>query len=234
MTEVLGLVTARGGSKRLPRKALADLGGRPLIDWTIAAARNSTTISRIVASTDDAEIAHAARRSGAEVPFLRPPQLASDHAAHILTVEHTLDWLHVDHAYAPDYVVLLQPTSPFRSAEDIDDAVRIATTNAVDAVIGVCLASDHPHLAKKIERDGTLSDFFEGPRPAYVRRQDLEPAYVVNGAIYVNRRVSLLETRSFVPHGATAYLMPRNRSVDIDTEWDLAIARLVAENAARD
>ncbi len=227
LAEVLGLITARGGSKGLPRKAVADLGGRPLVAWTVDAAMRSRTLTRIVTSTDDLEIADAARHAGSEIPLLRPAHLATDDSAHILTVEHTLDWLHVDRAYSPDYVVLLQPTSPLRSPDDIDAAVTLAVETRADAVCGVCVASPHPQRAMTLGADGTLSHFVGLARTADPRRQDLEPAFAPNGAIFVNRRSALLRDRTFVPPGTRAYVMPPDRSIDVDTPWDLELARLI-------
>jgi CMP-N-acetylneuraminic acid synthetase len=225
--EVLGLVTARGDSKGVPRKALADLGGRPLVAWSVDAAVQSRRVTRVLTSTDSEEIAAAAREAGSDVPFLRPAELATDTSPHILTALHALDWLRDNQRYEPDYVVLLQPTSPLRTAEDIDGAVALAVEHNADAVIGVCAAKSHPMQVKAIGSDGALVDFVAGPRAAYVRRQDLAPAYAVTGAIFVNATTSLRRDQTFSPLGALPFHMSAERSIDIDTEWDLEIARAI-------
>jgi CMP-N-acetylneuraminic acid synthetase len=224
--EVLGLVTARGDSKGVPRKALADLGGRPLIAWSVDAAVQSRMVTRVLTSTDSEEIAAAARAAGSEVPFLRPAELATDTSPHILTVFHALDWLRDNQRYEPDYVLLLQPTSPLRTAEDIDDAVSLAVEHNAP-VIGVCAAKSHPMQVKAIGSDGTLVDFVPGPRAAYVRRQDLAPAYAVTGAIFVSKTTSLRRDQTFFSPGALPFHTPAERTIDVDTEWDLEIARAI-------
>jgi CMP-N-acetylneuraminic acid synthetase len=221
--KVLALITARGGSKGIPGKNLVPLVGKPLIAWTVEAARGASSLSRIVVSTDDDAIAAACRSLGAEVPFRRPPELAGDASSHISVVEHALRWLESQERFLPDYVVLLQPTSPLRTSADIDAAVSLAQRKGTDAVVSVCEAQDHPYLVKQVDEHGGLIDYVTPPL-AYARRQDFPPAWVLNGAVYVNRREALLRTRSFVPAGALPYVMPRERSIDIDTPADLVAA----------
>jgi CMP-N,N'-diacetyllegionaminic acid synthase len=226
---VVALIPARGGSKGIPRKNVLPVAGKPLIAWTIAAALRSRKLSRILVSTDDAEIAQVAREYGAEAPFLRPPELARDESPVIDTVEHALRWVERAAGNLPDYVLLLQPTSPLRTTEDIDGAIDFAYARGAEAVLGVCEASPHPYLARRIAQDGSLDDFIVVPtRPA--RRQDFPPAYVLNGAIYLNRVESLLASRTFQPPGTLAYPMPAERSCDIDTPLDLQIAEMILKN----
>jgi CMP-N,N'-diacetyllegionaminic acid synthase len=222
----IGLVTARGGSKGLPGKNLTTLGGKPLIAWTLEAARKARSLDRVIVSTDDPKIAETARQFGGEVPFLRPPELARDDSPHVDVVLHALSWLDEHEDDRPDYVVLLQPTSPFRTAEDIDAAVALAVGKRADAVVSVCEAHDHPYLTRKLSAGGTLEEFFPCPIK-YARRQDLPPAYALNGAIYVSRRESFFASRNLCPSGALAHLMPNERSLEIDTPWELRIANLI-------
>jgi len=220
---ILALITARGGSKGIPGKNLAPLAGKPLIAWTVEAARGASSLARTLVSTDDEAIAAACRSCGAEVPFRRPAELAGDRSSHISVVEHALRWLESEERYLPDYVVLLQPTSPLRTSADIDAAVSLALGKNADAVVGVCVAENHPYLVKGLDGNGGLVDYVTPPL-AYARRQDFPPAYVINGAVYVNRREALLRSGSFVPPGALPYVMPRERSIDIDTPADLDAA----------
>ncbi len=227
---IVGIISARGGSKGIPRKNVLPVAGKPLIAWTIAAALGSRKLSRLLISTDDSEISEVARAHGAEVPFLRPAELARDESPVIDAVEHALRWVEKENGEMPEYVLLLQPTSPLRTTVDIDGAIDLAYSRNADAVLSVCEASPHPYLARKIDRDGTMGDFIDLPtRP--VRRQEYPAAYVLNGAIYVNRVTSLLTTRSFQPPGALAYIMPVERSCDIDTAVDMQIAELLLKNA---
>lgn len=232
VTDVLGLVTARGGSKGLPGKNVVLLGGKPLIGWTIEAAQQSCAVGRIVVSTDDANIADVARQWGAEVPFLRPVELAGDSSPHIDVVCHALDWLELHEGYTPEYVLLLQPTSPLRTAEDIDAAALIAEERAADAVVGVETTHHHPFLVKRVAEDGTLDDFVTSDL-AYLQRQVLPLAYFVNGAIFLNRRKALLADRTFFPARTYPYVMPAERSMQIDTPWDLFLMELIIAAKSR-
>lgn len=221
--DLLTLIPARGGSKGISRKNLAPLAGRPLIAWTIAAALGSTKLGRVLVSTDDAEIAEVARQHGAEVPFLRPSELAADESGALEVALHALGWIEDNTNDRPEYLLLLQPTSPLRIAADIDAAIELARTRSADAVLSVCEAVPHPLLARRVDEHGVLADFIPVPE-ASGRRQDFPPAYYLNGAIYLNRCVSLRTTRTFQPPGALAWRMPLERSLDIDTPLDLRIA----------
>jgi CMP-N-acetylneuraminic acid synthetase len=228
--KIVALITARGGSKAVPRKNVIPVAGKPLIAWTIEAALGCPGVSRSIVSTDDREIAEVAEKHGAEVPFLRPSELARDDSTSFDVAAHALEWLAGQDETPPDYLLLLQPTSPLRTSDDIDGAIALARERNSAAVVGVCEASPHPFLARRIEADGTLHRFIEaGGMPS--RRQDFPPAYFVNGAIYLNRPASLLATRSFQPPGALAYTMPRERSLDIDTPWDVRLADLLLRQA---
>jgi CMP-N,N'-diacetyllegionaminic acid synthase len=229
MSEVLAVIPARGGSKAIPRKNLAALAGKPLIVWTIEAARASQCLSRVVVSTDDPEIADVAAASGAGVPFIRPAELAQDETPAIEPILHAVDWLNKHEGYRPDFVMILQPTSPLRQAEDIDAAVRLAHEQKADAVVSVSPAHKHPFWMKRVTEDGRLENFFEQPKE-YVRRQDLPPAYELNGAIYLVQRELLIKSKTFYTDRTFAYVMPHERAVDVDDSWDLYLADLILRN----
>jgi CMP-N-acetylneuraminic acid synthetase len=224
--DVLGVITARGGSKGLPRKNVLPVAGRPLIAWTIAAAAASRQVTRTIVSTDDGEIARVCRECGADVPFLRPAALASDTATHLDVIEHALGWAVVDAGREPDYVLVLQPTSPLRTRDDIDAAVAIARERRADAVVSVTAAHPHPWLASTLRPDGTLLPLVSAEQ-ASARRQDMPPAYALNGAIFLITPAALRRHRTFAPPAAHAYIMPAERSIDIDSAHDLAIAELL-------
>jgi len=228
---VVAIISARGGSKGIPRKNVLPVAGKPLIAWTIEAALGSAKLSRLLVSTDDAEIAHVSREHGAQVPFLRPSELARDESPVIDAVEHALRWVERTEGQLPEYVLLLQPTSPLRTTADIDAAIDLAEVRRADAVLSVCEASPHPYLARRVTANGSLEDFIDLPsKPG--RRQDYPPAYVLNGAIYVNRVEALLASRNFQPPGAIAYVMPVERSCDIDAPIDLQIAESILKNGS--
>jgi CMP-N,N'-diacetyllegionaminic acid synthase len=228
---ILGLITARGGSKGLPGKNLAPLAGKPLIGWTIDAAMAARSLARIIVSTDDSAIADTCRARGVDVPFLRPAELATDTASHLSVVDHALNHLRIQDRWVPDAVLLLQPTSPLRTAKDIDACATLADREGVEAVVSVCPAEDHPYLVKKLDPAGRLADYVT-PELRYVRRQDFPPALVLNGAVFLSRTESLARVRSFVPPGTLPYVMRREDSVDIDTLEDLAKAEEILRSRA--
>ena len=223
---LLAVVPARGGSKGVPRKNLQELGGRPLIAWTIEAATCSRAVGRVVVTTDDEEIASESREYGAEVPFLRPAALAEDTTPSMDVIVHALDWLAENEGYAPASVVCLQPTSPFRPASDVDAAFDLFKTKRADAVVSVSEAEQHPAWMKTLDAEGRLADLVES-RERADRRQDLARVYALNGAIYLARRELLLAERTWYAGRTYGYVMPRERSLDIDTPWDLHLARLI-------
>ncbi len=227
----LGLVTARSGSKGLPGKNVRLTAGKPLIAWTLEAARAAKSIDRTIVSTDDETIAETARQWGGDVPFLRPTELAQDASPHIDVVLHALNWLDEHQDYRPDYLVLLQPTSPLRSAGDIDGAVALARTRNAGAVVSVCETHDHPYLVRRMTDHGTLEEFLPCPI-SYARRQDLPPAYALNGAIYVVRRDVLLASRTLCPPETYAYLMRPERSLQIDSVLDLQLVEYLLKGSS--
>lgn len=210
---LLALIPARGGSKGVPRKNVRLLAGKPLIAWTIEAARQASGVGRIVVSTDDEEIACVAREFGAETPFMRPDVLAQDNTTSMDVVFHALDNLP-----AYDDILLLQPTSPLRTAEDIEAIIRLRTELNAPAAVSVT-EMDHPVEWMYRMGVGTrLQPVLDTPSPT--RRQDAVPAYALNGAIYLARVDWLLEQRSFVTTQTIGYAMPAGRSPDIDTPLD--------------
>jgi CMP-N,N'-diacetyllegionaminic acid synthase len=220
---LLAIVPARGGSKRLPRKNVLPLGGKPLIAWTIDAARESGCFVDVLVSTDDPDIAEAARAHGALVPWLRPAELATDTARSIDVVTHALDWYQRERGTVAG-MMLLQPTSPFRSAATIRDAaVRFLELGADAPVVGVSPAQNHPAWTFSVE--GSRMQPFCGWDSLKLRSQDLLPAYTLNGAIYVSTPARLRATRSFYAEDMHALVMTDHaESQDIDTaeDWERA------------
>jgi CMP-N,N'-diacetyllegionaminic acid synthase len=209
------------------------LGGKPLIVWTIEAARVSTRVDRVLLSTEDDKIARIGRDAGAEVPFKRPVELAGDESSHPAVVLHALQWVKDHDGFSPEYVLVLQPTSPFRTAQDIDAAIDLAMQPPhPPAVVGVGDCVHHPYWVRRVLQDGTLQDFINVDLKDQ-RRQALPKAYVLNGAIFLVRVDSLVRTQTFIPPGARAYIMPPERSLDIDTPWDFHMAELLMRSPYR-
>lgn len=222
MAQTLALIPARGGSKGIPSKNIAPLAGLPLVGWSIRAAHAAATPLRVVVSTEDTEIAEVSRACGAEVPFLRPAEISDDITGSDAPVRHALDWFRVHEAWVPDYIMLLQPTSPLRTAEDIDVSLRLIEERQADAVVGVTPVRQHPAWVKVLDADGWVKPFLG--TTSTVRRQDLPDAYAINGAMYLIRTAVFLNGGSFYPGRTVAHIMPAERSVDIDTPWDLWLA----------
>ena len=223
---VLALVPARGGSRGIPRKNITPLAGKPLLHWTIEAALACDRIERVLVSTDEPEIADVALACGADVPFLRPAVLASDEAPGIDPVLHAVRWLEEREGYRPEWVALLQPTSPLRSTDDIRGALALGEGRGAAAVVSVTEAAQHPWWMKTMDDGGRLRDWSEVPERA-ARRQDLPPAYALNGAIYLVRRRALMAQESLAPEPCLGFEMPPERSLDVDTAWDLHLAHLI-------
>ncbi len=225
VTEVLAVIPARGGSKGVPGKNLRELGGKELIRWTIEAAIATTGIDRTLVTTDDETIARVARGAGAEV-IDRPAELATDDAPTIDAVLHAIAGL-------PDesIVILLQPTTPLRTAADIDGALAMFAAGGGDTLVSVCAVEHPPHLSFVIE-DGHLEPLFG--RPAFdLRRQDLPEAVRPNGAIYISRAGALREHQTFYGARILAFEMPPERSVDIDAELDLIVVSALLANRSQ-
>ncbi len=225
MSDVLAIVPARGGSKGLPNKNLIALGGRPLLHHTVAAALASGVVERVLISTDSPAIAESARAAGAEAPFVRPADLSQDDTPTIPVLLHALAWLE-ERGQRPSWVMCLQPTSPLRSPDDIRGALALAREREADAVVSVTPAHPHPAWSKAIDSSGRLTDLFASASHD-TRRQDLPPAFVLNGAIYLSRSEALVERRSFYGEQTYAWVMPPERSIGHRTRHgDLQVADL--------
>lgn len=224
---ILGLIPARGGSKGVPGKNIRPLGGRPLIAWTIDAARHVGAIDRLIVSTDCEEIAAIARAEGAEVPFLRPADLASDTAGSLGVALHALDAMATE-GFIPDALMLLQPTTPLRRAQDIADCVSLFERRAdIDAVVSLTPVPVHhnAHWQFELSEDQRLSAADGSPLSRVIpRRQDLPATYIRNGAIYLTQCDSLRINQSFFGSRCAGHVMPAERSINIDTEADFAAA----------
>lgn len=223
--DALAIIPARGGSKGIPRKNLYPLAGKPLLVYTLEASIHAKNISRVLVSTDDLEIYNLAKSYGVDV-VRRPANLATDTAPIIDVVFHSLETLYENEGYSPDIVVLLQPTSPLRTARDIDDAVRVfKSCDSCLSLISVSEYEHSPYWALKVS-DGFLVPIF---REAYLRtrRQDLPKMYRPNGAIYIATPEVLREYRSFLTPRTIPYIMPPERGIDIDSLLDLWLAELI-------
>lgn len=222
--KALGIIPARGGSKGVPHKNIRMVAGRPLIAYTIDAAKASKRLARFLVSTDDEEIASVARSCGCEVLY-RPAELAADDTPMLPVVRHALEAVEADEGNRFDYAVILQPTVPLRTGDDIDRALELLVETGADSVISVYQVFDH-HPARMYRLvDGRLVSY--APEPPGGLRQDLPPVYHRNGAIYAFRRGLIEEARTFIGPDTRPLIMSRERSINIDDELDLLLADFV-------
>ena len=229
---ILGLTLARGGSKSVLRKNIKPIAGIPLISYTIEEALKSKLLSRYIVSTDDKEIQKVAIESGAEAPFLRPSEYSTDSASSVAAMQHAVNWVEKQDGIKYDYVVELMCTNPMKTVADIDASIeKLIRTNA-DSVIAVHMLEDHhPARIKKIIDDKIVN--FCIPEIPESRRQDLKPeAFIRSGSIYaLKRNYLMLEGKRYGSDNSRPYILPPERSVNIDTEIDFMIAELMITNS---
>ncbi len=229
--QVLVVVPARGGSKGIPRKNLQLLAGKPLVAHAVATGLAAKLVDRVLCSTDDPEIADAARAAGADVPFLRPADLAADTSEDWPVFMHVLDYLDSREGYRPDLIVNLRPTSPLRTPTHVDDAIRLLLDTGADSVKAVCLARQHPHKMWLRQPHGGIEPYLKTPfrreRGPDVPRAQLEDIYWQNGVVDVTRREVILEQGVMIGRRVAGLVTQPAESIDIDTPLDLQLAELL-------
>lgn len=226
----LGIIPARGGSKGVLRKNIRSVAGRPLIAYTIDAANNSKSLTRFVISTEDDEIASIGRSLGCEV-IQRPNELAGDAVPMVPVVLHAFSSVEKSSGVNFEYGVILQPTAPLRTGDDIDSALRLLFDTAADSVVSVDQVSDyHPSRMYRLENE-KLVQF--APEPPGQLRQDLPPVYHRNGAIYCFRRTLVEQEDTLLGPDTRPYVMPAEKSINIDAEFDLLLVDLVLSNTEK-
>lgn len=218
---VIALIPARGGSKGVTRKNIREIAGKPLIAWTIEEAKKSKYIDRVVLTSEDDEIINVALNWGCEVPFIRPKELAMDDTPGMEPVLHALKSIPGYH-----YIVLLQPTSPLRSVDDIDGCIELCSAQSARACVTVTVPDKSPYWMYTLDETSKITPLIK-QNGLIARRQDLPEVVALNGAVYVAECDWLLLNRTFLKEETKAYLMPKSRSLDIDTELDLQIADFI-------
>lgn len=219
--KILALIPARGGSKGIKNKNIIDINGKPLIAYTIEAAKKSIYIDDIVVSTDSEKIKQSAAQFGAWIPFLRPAALAKDQTPTLDVVLHTIESLKkMGHTY--DIFLLLQPTSPLRTSANIDQALEIFLTNKCQPLAAVTKVSDHPLLIRSIAKDGYMEKLLQ--KQSTLRRQDMPDYYKLNGSIYI-RLISDINEKTSFNDSPVPYIMPEANAVDIDHALDILIVQ---------
>lgn len=222
--KILAVIPARGGSKGVPRKNIRTLAGKPLIAWTIEAAKKSKYIDRCIVSSDDNEIMEVAEKWGGDVPFKRPLELGMDDTPDIEVFFHAINQLPMY-----DYIVKLQPTSPLRRTEDIDKCIEFCFEKRAVACVSVAEADSSPYWMYNLNEDQKMLPLIPMESDMIYQRQKLPKVYQLNGAVYIANKEWLKQTRSFIADGAIGYIMPQERSYDIDTESDFMMVEFNLE-----
>ena len=223
--KILALITARSGSKRIPDKNIKKLCGKPLINWSIDAAKGIEDICDILVSTDSLTTADIALKAGALVPWLRPEEMASDTSSSVDVSLHALDWYQAEIGKV-DGLLLLQPTSPFRTQETIKKGIKLFSKHKMKSVVSFSPVNDHPLWCYKLEK-GTMKPFIYS-NEEHLKSQDLPPLYITNGSIYLINPDELRMNKSFYKGNIVPYIIDNPReSLDIDTLWDWEIAEMI-------
>lgn len=229
--KVLALIPARGGSKGLPRKNIRILNGKPLVGWPIAAAKGSKYVDRVIVSTDDKEIARAAVEQGAEVPFLRPAELAADKAHRTDVIKHAIEFCR-QQSQEYDYLVFLEPTSPLTESKDVDSALEMLNSKMeiADSIVGVAKAeSAHPAFTVIVNKQGLMQPYSGQEFGEALRRQDITDAYFFEGTLYISKVDSFLE-KEFYHKRTLAYIVPKWKSFEIDDIVDFVCIEAIMKN----
>jgi len=219
----LGVITARGGSKGILHKNIKELGGKPLIVWTIEASKDSRYLDYFLLSTDDMEIANIAKEHGCDVPFMRPKELATDSAKSIPVVQHAINWLKENKKQEFDYVMILQPTSPLRTQEDIDSSIKKIVDKGADSVMSMKKMDDVSIAKLKVLDGDKILPLAEVENGYSKSRDELRDVYKRNCAIYLTKTDILMQGDLF-GNDSRAYIMPEERSIDINTSFDFDLA----------
>lgn len=223
--KIIAIIPARGGSKGLPGKNIRELNGKPLIAYSIEAALNSGVFDKVIVSTDSEEIAEVSKKFGAEIPFLRPLELATDKADSMDTLIHALKF-YSDIGENFDYIIKLQPTSPLRTAEDIKEAVDLIIEKNGDAVISVSECKHHPLWTNTLNIDMKMNKFLKDEVKGK-NRQELDKYYELNGMIFLSKAEKLIETRDWYGENSYAQIIDGSRAIDIDNIIDFKLAEII-------
>lgn len=224
--KILAVITARGGSKGIKGKNIKPLNGIPLIKYSTNACMKSKYIDKTILSTDDEKIAAVVKETGVEVPFMRPDELASDTATSLSVIQHAIKFLE-DKNEKFDYIIIIQPTSPFRTSKHIDEAIsKLINNKDAESIVGVTEVDYSPYWMKTIE-DDRIKSFMEIDENKITRRQDLPKVYKMNGAIFISKRDVFIEKNKVLGDNILPFIMNEDESIDIDNILDFKLAELM-------
>ena len=225
---ILAIIPARSGSKGIKDKNIYEFKSKPLMFWTFNAAKQSKLLDKVIFSSNSKKYISIAKENGIDAPFLRPNNISSDITSSAEVVIHALDWVEKKLKLIPTYILYLQPTSPLRTFNDIDNSILIAKKNNADSVISVNKTDKHPYFLKELNSQGKISHYMPMKNPT-PRRQELEQYYVLNGAIFLVK-TKFIKQGDWYGKNSFAYVMPKNRSIDIDSLDDIKLANFYINN----
>jgi len=229
---VLGLIPARGGSKGVNKKNIRHLLGKPLISYTIECARACSFIDKVVVSTDDAEIAEISKQWGAEVPFIRPSNLAQDDTPMLPVMQHAIETVEAIYREPANILILLDPTSPLRQVKDIQEALSLfRRDSACQAVVSGCEAHRSPYFNMVRLEDGLVQILIPTDKDIGCR-QDCPPVYDLDTTVWIYSREAIMDIRQRIPPRTRLYLVPKERSIHIDSEWDFMIVEFLMKESS--
>ncbi|MDD6628171.1 MAG: acylneuraminate cytidylyltransferase family protein [Lachnospiraceae bacterium] len=232
---VLFVITARGGSKGVPRKNIRMVGKFPLIAYKIIAAKKCRYESRVIVSTDDEEIAKISKDYGAEVPFMRPKELADDSASSMDVVMHAMNWISENDTESYDYICLLEPSSPFASYKDLNNALELLEKTGADTLLGMKEVEVSTRFIHTLDENGGLSEFYRAIKDqTSVRRQDQKKEYTMNGCMYIAKWDYFMKNKLFHSEKSIPYIMPEEKSIEIDTMLNYEMACNLVEKGMID
>lgn len=235
LMKILFVITARGGSKGVPRKNIKMLGGIPLVAYKIIAAQKCHYENRIIVSTDDEEIAEVCRKYGAEVPFMRPEELATDSASSVDVVMHAMNWIIENSNEKYDYVCMLEPSSPFASYRDFDEAIKLIVESRADTLLGMKEVEVSTNFIHSLDKRGGLSEFYYAIKDLpSIRRQDQKKEYTMNGCMYIAKWDYFMKNKIFHSENSVPYIMPEETSIEIDTPLNYEFACRIIESGLID
>ena len=228
--KVLAIIPARGGSKGIPKKNIVDVGGKPLVFYSINVAKESKFIDRVIVSTDSKEIAEVTEKIGAEVPFIRPSELARDDTPTYPVIKHVLEWLNEKENYKPELIVILEPSFPLRTVKEVDEAIKaISSDKEADSLRGVCEPFQNP-FKMWLLNDKYLEPLIKmGEETHGTPRQKLKKVYWQNGFIYISRYETIMEKGDIAGEKILPFILGKNKYIDLDTKEDLELLKCYKE-----
>ena len=224
--KILAIIPARGGSKSVPKKNIYPLNGKPLIYYSISSGLKAKYIDRLIVSTDSPEIAKVARKYKAEVPFVRPAELASDTAPTLPVLQHVVKYVEENDKFKPDLVVLIQPTNPLVRSEDVDGTIETLFKTNTNSCFSVTEISQRPEWMYRMDNNPAELFLKEESGPTK-RSQELPRLAIINGTVYVMKYETLMTKNKIRDGNTSIYVMPRERSVDIDDKFDFELAKFL-------